>query len=463
MKRFFTFLIILLLLAVGIVIYIYYPRLNLITGFAAKNMCSCVFEAGRDPETVTAQDNNFDPVNLAETEVDHENLSASSTVFGLKKRTAVYNQGFGCTLLPEDSKNKDLFKSQPKRTFLESSTPYPFGNEKPIDTTFAEVDYSQLGTALENAFFEANKTRAVVVLYKDHLIAEKYAPGFTEETKLLGWSMTKSITSAVLGVLEKKGQVNLKEDDLFPEWEKDARVEITLDDLLQMNSGLAWEEDYTKISDVTKMLFLAEDMTRVQLHKKLVGEPGSVWNYSSGTTNLLSGFIRDQFGSHEAYLDFWYTQLIDKIGMHSMTLEPDLAGNYVGSSYSWATARDWAKFGLLYLHKGNWNGEQVLNESWVNYTVQPVVGSDGQYGAHFWLNAGGIYPDVPRDLFSANGFQGQHVFIIPSEDLVVVRFGLVEHPDFDINLFLKQVIEAVNSKVNAVVPQQKQTVSEVKI
>ena len=283
-----------------------------------------------------------------------------------------------------------------------------------------------------------------MVLYKDHLIAEKYASGFTEETKLLGWSMTKSITSAVLGVLEKQGKVDLQQDHLFPEWEEDDRAQITLNDLLQMNSGLAWEEDYTKISDVTKMLFLAEDMTKVQLHKELEGEPGNSWNYSSGTSNLLSGFIRNQFDSHEDYLDFWYTGFIDKIGMHSMILEADLAGNYVGSSYSWATARDWAKFGLLYLNRGSWNGEQILTEDWVEYTSQPAQNSDGIYGAHFWLNAGGFYPDVPRDLYSANGFQGQHVFIIPSKELVVVRFGLVEHPDFDLNQFLKEIIAAVN-------------------
>lgn len=255
--------------------------------------------------------------------------------------------------------------------------------------------------------------------------------------------MTKSITSAVLGVLEKQGRIDLQQDHLFPEWEKDGRSKITLNNLLHMNSGLAWEEDYTEISDVTKMLFLSEDMTGVQLKKELVGEPGSIWNYSSGTSNLLSGFIRDQFKSHQDYLNFWYTNFIDKIGMYSMTVETDLAGNYVGSSYSWATARDWAKFGLLYLNKGNWNGDQILNEDWIKSTARPVAGSEGQYGAHFWLNSGGIYPDVPRDLFSANGFQGQHVFIIPSKDLVVVRFGLVEHPDFDINVFLREVIAAV--------------------
>ena len=443
MKKLLRFGLLLLLLGIIVLAFVYYPRLNLITGFAAKNICSCVYEAERAPETVAAQDNNFDPVNLSEYEVNPETMSASSTVFGLKERTAVFNPGLGCTLLPEDADPQDLYKYRPKRTFLKGNAPYPYGPGAPADTVFPEVDYPALEMALENAFFEANKTRAVVVLYKDHLLTEKYAPGFSEETKLLGWSMTKSITSAVLGVLEKQGRISPQQDHLFPEWEDDARSEITLNDLLQMNSGLAWEEDYTKISDVTKMLFLAEDMTRVQLQKELVGEPGNLWNYSSGTSNLLSGYIRDQFNSHEAYLDFWYTDLIDKIGMSSMTLEADLAGNYVGSSYSWATARDWAKFGLLYLHKGNWNGEQIMNEDWVEYTVEPVEGSGGQYGAHFWLNAGGFYPDVPRDLFSANGFQGQYVFVIPSRDMVIVRFGLREHPEFDLNIFLEEILAAV--------------------
>lgn len=443
MKKSLSIIVLLLLVALGIIIYIYYPRLNLITGFAAKNICSCVFEAGREPETVAGQDNNFDPVNLADYEVNLEEKWATANVFGLKERKAVFNPELGCALLPPGADRDDLPAVKPVRVQNSVSAPYPFGHENPQDTTFSEVNMLQLEAALENAFFEDHQTRAVVVLYKDHLLTEKYAPGISRETKLLGWSMAKSITSAVLGVMEKRGRISIEEDHLFPEWAKDARSEITLGNLLHMNSGLAWEEDYSKISDVTKMLFLAKDMSEVQLHKPLVGEPGIIWNYSSGTSNLLSGYIRKEFEDYQEYLNFWYRELIDKIGMHSMTLETDLAGNYVGSSYSWATARDWAKFGLLYLNKGNWNGEQIIDEDWINYTVKPVEGSNGEYGAHFWLNAGGIYPDVPRDLFSANGFQGQHVFIIPSKDLVVVRFGLVEHPDFDLNVFLREVIAAV--------------------
>jgi hypothetical protein len=191
------------------------------------------------------------------------------------------------------------------------------------------------------------------------------------------------------------------------------------------------------------MLFQAEDMTRVQLEKPAIFKPNTHWNYSSGTSNLLSGILRKQFKTHQEYLDFWYTNLIDKIGMNSMLIETDMAGNYVGSSYGWATTRDWAKFGLLYLHKGNWNGEQILNENWVKYTTTPTNTSNGQYGAHFWLNAGGRYKDAPRDLFSCNGFQGQMIFIIPSEDLVIVRMGLKEDPAIDFNALLRGIISSI--------------------
>ena len=443
MKKILTYGLFLLIIVLGVAIYIYYPRLNLITGFAAKNVCSCSFIANRNLESIEETDNNFEPVFYAESEVFFDKKLATSEVFGLKERKAAYVKGIGCTLLPEGTSSENRNVQLPKRTKSTSNLPYPYGTAEPKDSVFFNVDYEQLQVAMDNAFEAENQTRAVLVLYKDHLLAEEYAPEFSPETPILGWSMTKSVTNAVMGVLEKQGKISLSQDHLFPEWENDRRSQITLNNLLHMNSGLEWEEDYTKISDVTKMLFLAEDMSRAQLQQPLVGEPGETWNYSSGTTNMLSGFIREQFDTHQQYLDFWYAELIDKIGMHSMVLETDLAGNYVGSSYSWATPRDWAKFGLLYLHKGNWNGEQILNESWVDYSTTPAAGSNGEYGAHFWLNAGGIYPNVPKDLFSTNGFQGQHIFIIPSEDLVVVRFGLVEHPDFDIDAFLSGIIDTL--------------------
>ena len=447
MKNIWKFGLLLLVGVLAILFFINYPRLNIITGFAAKNTCSCIFEAGRDLASVENEDNNFSPVNLASNKVNTEEKTVTSKVFGLKARTAAYFEGAGCVLLPEDHSGPLEFPFKPYRNLAENPNPYPYGNGSKPDIVFSTLDLPAIETAIQNAFDKEGevkqRSRAIVVLYKGQLIAEKYAPGITPETKLLGWSMTKSITSAVLGVLEKKGKVSLDQDKLFKEWEGDERALITLNNLLQMNSGLEWVEDYETISDVTRMLFLEPDMTQVQLKKPLTRERGNTWNYSSGTSNLLSKFIRDQFNSHQEYLDFWYEEVVDKIGMRSMTLEMDPSGNYVGSSYSWATARDWAKFGLLYLNKGSWNGEQILNESWVDYSATPVEGSGGEYGAHFWLNAGGKYPNVPRDLFSANGFQGQHVFIIPSKDLVVVRFGLAEHPDFDIDSLLKNIIIAI--------------------
>ncbi len=282
------------------------------------------------------------------------------------------------------------------------------------------------------------------MLHNDHLISEKYAPGFSKDSKLLGWSMTKSITNAILGVLERQGKISTDLDNLFKEWENNERSKITLNNLLQMNSGLEWEEDYNSLSDVNKMLFIESDMPKVKLNKPMTGKPDHSWNYSSGTTNLLSRFIREQFETHQEYIDFWYRELIDKIGMNSMTIEPDLKGNFVGSSYAWATPRDWAKFCLLYLNNKNWNNEQVLKESWIRYSAKPTNGSMGEYGAHFWLNTEGKYPSLPKDMFSCNGFQGQYIFIIPSRNVVIVRFGLTEYPQFDIDTFIKTILDAVS-------------------
>ena len=125
-----------------------------------------------------------------------------------------------------------------------------------------------------------------------------------------------------------------------------------------------------------------------------------------------------------------------------MILETDLSGNFVGSSYGWASTRDWARFGLLYLHRGDWAGTQLFDPAWVDYITRPTADSGGSYGAHFWLNRDGKYPDAPQGMFMANGYQGQHVFIIPSKDLVIVRTGLAEGPDFDGNAFLREVLKA---------------------
>ncbi|WP_159024081.1 serine hydrolase [Formosa sp. L2A11] len=447
MKKFLKLFGLLIVISVVVIIYLNYPKLNFITGFASKSVCSCTFLDGRTLESIETQDNDFSPINLATNTVDLKNKSVTSTVFGLKARTAVYKAGLGCILIPEDSDHTAL-TVKPNRNKISNNLPFPYGDLQQKDTVFSNIDYPLLNEAVQHAFDVGNeklkRSRAVLVVYKDQIIAEKYADGFNKDTKILGWSMTKSITSAIVGILEKQGRVSKDESHLFTDWENDNRANITLNNLLQMNSGLAWEEDYNNISDVTKMLFLKEDMPKIPREKLLTGIPNKSWSYSSGTTNLISGFIRNQFKTEQDYLDFWYTELIDKIGMHTMTIETDLKGHFVGSSYGWATARDWSKFGLLYLHDGNWNGEQILTKNWVDYTKTPTPTSNGIYGAQFWLNAGGRYPDVPKDLFSCNGYQGQQVSIIPSKDVVIVRFGLVEDPVFSYNTFLSEILSAIN-------------------
>jgi CubicO group peptidase (beta-lactamase class C family) len=446
MKKFFKFVGFISFIGIFYVGFTTYPKLDLISGFSAKSIASGHFIDNRSQEMIEKGDNDIDMIDLAKNNIEDAGKFAVASVYGLKERKAIYREGLGVTLINDDF---DVSKPYlvPKRTKLKNNLPFPYGNNEPKDTVFSNVDYTKLNAAVANAFDGKGelkkRTRSLLVIYKDKIIAEKYDTGFTKNSRILGWSMTKSITSAMFGILEKQRKFDIDDPAPIPEWANDKRKLITTSDLLHMNSGLQWVEDYTTISDVSKMLFQAPDMTRSQLEKPAEYKPNMRWNYSSGTTNLLSGILRKQFKTHQEYLDFWYSALIDKIGMNSMVIETDMAGNYVGSSYGWATTRDWSKFGLLYLHKGNWNGEQIFNESWEKYTSTPTNRSEGRYGGHFWLNAGGSFRDVPRDMYYCSGFQGQMVVIIPSLDLVVVRMGLKEDPEFDFNGMLKGIIESV--------------------
>ena len=444
MKKIFKILGLAVLLFAVYFGYNTYPKLDLISGFSAKSVASGHFIDHRSQDIIEKNDNDIPKINWAKNTIDDTAKFATASVFGLKERKAIYREGLGATLINDDFDVSKPYEV-PKRTKIKNNLPFPYGDNEPKDTVFANIDYVKLDAAVANAFDEKGqknkRTRAVLVIYKDKIIAEKYAPGIDKNSKILGWSMTKSITATMFGILQKQGKLDINKPAPISEWAKDERAKITINDLLHMNSGLEWEEDYTKICDATKMLFQAEDMSQSQLIKPAQFKPNTHWNYSSGTTNLLSGILRKQFKTHQEYLDFWYSALIDKIGMHSMIVETDMAGNYVGSSYAWATTRDWSKLGLLYLHKGNWFGEQLFYASWAKYVSTPTNGSGGDYGAHFWLNAGGYYPDAPRDLYSANGFQGQKVFIIPSQDLVIVRMGLSE--DFDFNGLLKGIVGSV--------------------
>ena len=430
----------LILVTLILVVIINYPKLNIISGFSAKSTSSSVFLANRTLTFTDSTDNNFSPINIASDELNFNESYATASTLGLLTRKAIYREGLGSVLITKDF---DVNKKQlvPKRSVLNNTIPYPYGNAPQKDTVISNVNYDKLNATVSSIFKKEDETRAVLVIYKDQIIAEKYGTGFSSDSRILGWSMTKSILSTVYGIMQYQGKLNVQDKAPVSEWQNDERKEITLYNLLQMNSGLEWDENYDKISDVTKMLFLEKDMTVMQRKKPLEGKPNESWNYSSGTTNLLSGILRKELGSQQEYLDYWYRELIDKIGMNSMIIETDMAGHYVGSSYAWATARDWGKFGLLYAHKGNWNGTQIFAPEWADYVAQPTPTSNGTYGAQFWLNAEGEMKDVPKNMLYADGYQGQRVYILPDQEIVIVRFGL--KGNYDENAFLKGILNAV--------------------
>ena len=283
MKRILKVIALIAVLAIIYVVYTNYPRLNIISGYSAKNMSSSVFLAKRTVEVTDNQDNSFSPINLADDKVDKESKSATASVYGLMKRKAIYREGLGSVLITDDFDESKSFLI-PKRTKNNTNLPFPYGDLEQKDTLFSVVDYKGLESTVSKAFSnnEVKKTRAVLVIYKDQIIAEKYADGFDKNSKILGWSMTKSITSTIYGILQSQGKLNINDKAPIDSWKNDERANITINDLLHMNSGLSWIEDYNTISDVSKMLFLAKDMSKAQEEKELVGKINESWNYYRG-------------------------------------------------------------------------------------------------------------------------------------------------------------------------------------
>ena len=436
-----------LLLLVILIGYLYVsqvPKLNIISGYASKYVATSVYYAEHQLEHINAYENDAPLIRLASTTIDPDHLSAEANVYGLINRKAVYKKGVGSLLIQEEP--AELAQLLPAHRNLNTSTlPYPFGQGTAIDTVLASVDYRALNDAISTAFEnnEVQRTRSVLVLYKGYLLSERYADRYTKDTPILGWSMTKSILCTLYGVLEYQGKLSVKDVLSFETWKNDERSSITIDQLLRMQSGLAWDEDYSGISDVTKMLFLSKDMGEVQVQKEMIAQPTEVWNYSSGTTNLLSKQLKTYFNTQQAYIDFMYSSFADQIGMNSLLVEQDGSGTYVASSYGWASTRDWGRFGQLYLQRGMWNQTRLFDDSWVDYITTPTAHSNKEYGAHFWLNAGSVYPNVPMDLFSANGHDGQFVYVIPSKELVIVRTGLSEGAVFNADLLLSGIVNSI--------------------
>jgi len=426
--------------------YYLYVRLPIINGYAAKNMCSCVFVAGRKQADIEAHDLDFSLVKYASNTVDLENKTVTSSFLGMRSQKAYYNEKTGCSLVNKgNSFNSDSLSILPPKATATSYLFTDFDAEKAIP---AKINQEKLQQAIDNHFKEvegenARNTRAVLVLLGNQLIAEQYAEGFDKDTKQLGWSMGKSIMSTLTGILIQQGKINLDDVTGIIAWQNDDRKNITWKQLLEMNSGLEWEENYGSISDVTKMLYTEDDMYAFAVNHQLEATPGETWKYSSGTSNILSGLIRKVIGNDETYLNFANQELFNWIGAESMLLETDPSGTIVGSSYAWATPRDWAKYGLLYLENGKVGDLQIFPDWWADYTAKAANGSNGTYGAQFWIQNDEEFPNAPKDMYFADGFQGQRVFIIPSKNLVIVRFGLANRGDISYDKLLREIIAAV--------------------
>ena len=412
------------------------------SGFSAEIMCGGVFVSGRTPEDVKTADfgaPGYELLRFFGQAVEREGKRVTASAYGLAPQTAIYRDGLGCTLLGGRSE-KALRAEAPAFAGTPLADPqalWPEGERADLAALSQGVDRPALDAAIEAAFAEPDperpsNTRALVVVYHGRLVAERYAPGFDAGMPLIGWSMTKGALNALIGLRVKDGKIALTDRALLPEWrdEDDPRRFISLDDLLRMSSGLAFDESYDDpLADVTVMLFARGDMAKFAADKKLLHPPGTHWAYSSGTSEIIARVLRETFASDQDYLRYARERLFAPLGMSSAEIAPDASGTLVGSSFLYASARDFARLGLLYLQDGVFAGQRLLPVGWVGYTLTPATNApDGKYGAHMWLKLpesdGYGEPPMPDDAFYFLGHNEQIIAIVPSRDLVIVRLGL---------------------------------------
>jgi CubicO group peptidase (beta-lactamase class C family) len=422
--------------------------LPIITGYAAKNLCSGVFVSGRQQDDMEANDLNFSFIKLTKNVVDKQDRSVTSR-FLWGKSKAVYREGLGVTLLRDISEEELLNRKFPRGTqaaYGQDTISWPLGNLVPDTATGIDMEKLE---AISNRVINENAYNgniyAFLVMHKGIPVLEAYKPRFNANTRFLSWSMAKSFTNAMIGILVKQGKLDIYKQAGIEEWQNDERKNITVNDLMQMQSGLEWNEDYGNRSDVTVMLHCESDMGQYAYDKKPESKPGEKWEYSSGTTNIVSDIIQKQFANDSLYYSFAFNELFNRIGMPDAVMETDPSGTFVGSSYLYATARDYARFALLYMNDGMFNGERILPEGWVKYSTTEASASNGQYGAFFWLNKNGKIQGAPTDMFRCDGHDGQHIFMFPSKDLAIIILGFSPSSKGGINLekLLGDILETV--------------------
>ncbi len=407
------------------------------TGFIASVLCSETFVSGLDPDRTLSETRAAMPGagllrRAMDVRVDRAAKDVTVTLLGLGRSRAVFRDGLGCHM--DHGESPDWPAIRPSQPALLPGTAPPHG-VAPVTPA--------LTAALDRAFAEPEvppfrRTHAVVVMKDGKVIAERYAPGFAVDTPLLGFSATKSMTATLIGILVRQGKLALRAPAPVAAWqnESDPRHAITVDHLLRHTAGLALGSSLqaslvSALEPVNRMKFVEPDRAAYAESIQLETTPGAAWNYHDGNTIILSHLIRDAAGGSAAdVLRFAYRELFDPLGMTSVTIEFDAAGTPDGSSQMLASARDWARLGQLYLDDGVVAGRRVLPAGWVDYVGTPTPNAFVGIGAGFWTNSGDSFGanyrsshGWPRDAFFAKGTLGQYVIVVPSERLVIARFG----------------------------------------
>lgn len=410
------------------------PLLSVGSGYAAKIVCSNTFLAGRDPDAVMAVDvqaPGHPLLRLMWQSVDPVEKTVTTHLLGLfAPGYAAYREGFGCASVPDGD-----FEAARHAV---SDIALPAHPEKPVDAIWPEGTRVAADKAIQSILADPERVgsgmRAMVVVHDGRIVAEAYGEGFDAETPLLGWSMTKTVNAAFVGRLLQAGRMSLQDAGFFPEWMDDGRSRITLSNLLAMRSGLAFNENYGGVTDVTRMLYLEPNMSRFAASFPLAANPGEAFSYSSGTSVILSRIWMNTLGNRWDALAFPRQALFVPLGMTSAVMETDETGIYVGASHLYATARDWARFSLFLVNDGVWNGERLLPEGFVAAMGRPTAVSDGAYSeVQTWIHGPGGEPNgehgLPADTFWMLGHDGQAAAIIPSLNLAVIRLGLTPSRD----------------------------------
>ncbi len=391
-------------------------------GMGAKLLCSAEHVTGQARDAARADLAQYSPL-LARLRVRHDPQARAVTasLLGLRPATARFRPGLGCAVDRPGRAGRAALRAPAAPA---GDAPWPAGGT-------ADAIDPALDALLEAMLAEDGAagldTRALLAARGGRLRAEAYAPGVGPATPLLGWSMAKSLTGVMVGNLALRGLLDLKAPAGFAAWAGDGRAAIRVEHLLTMTDGLAFSERYAPGDDATAMLFTAPSPSDYALARPAARPPGVRFNYSSGSANLLARLHHDVLGGGQAALDDYMENVHRPMGFAGAVFETDADGVFVGSSYLYAPARDWARLGQLMLDRGEINGRRLVSAAWADRAVSPNGSENGPaYGYQWWLNRGGAaprWPELPPDAFAAVGNRGQYLMVVPSRDAVLVRLG----------------------------------------